>query len=41
MADFIKDVGDRDATVRGIFMDSAEYFAQMREKVEEQKLTVK
>ncbi len=41
MADFMKDVKEKNATVHGRLMDSAEYFAQMWEKVERQKLTVK
>ncbi len=41
MADFMKDVKERNATVHGRLMDSAEYFAQMWEKVEKQKISVK
>jgi hypothetical protein len=41
MADFIKDVKDKDPTVYNRLLDSAEYFAQMWGKVERQKLTVK
>jgi hypothetical protein len=41
MADFLKDVKEKNPTVHSQLMNSAEYFAQMWEKVERQKLTVK
>lgn len=41
MADFMKDVREKDLTVYGRLMDSAEYFAQMWEKVERQKAKVR
>lgn len=41
MADFLKDVKEKNPTVHSQLMNSAEYFAQMWEKVEKQKATVR
>ena len=40
MADFMKDVRERNLSVHGRLMDSAEYFARMWEKAEQQKTSV-
>jgi hypothetical protein len=40
MADFMKDVRERNLAVHNRLMDSAEYFAQMWEKADKQKTTV-
>jgi hypothetical protein len=41
MADFVRDIRKRDVSVQQRLMDSAEYFAEMWEKVDKQKGTVK